>query len=108
LSGDELPAVTVPPCLNTGFSLASASRELSARTDSSRVNSSTSHFFTGTGTGAISAANSPAAHAAAARRCDTSAKASCSSRLMPHFAAMFSAVSPIDCSSKRAAIRGFG
>ena len=49
----------------------------------------------------------PRPTAAAAFFCDASANASCSSRAIAHFSATFSAVSPIDWSGKRAAIRGF-
>ena len=45
--------------------------------------------------GTICDANRPSAIACAARCCDTRANASCSSRLMLHFSAWFSAVMPM-------------
>jgi hypothetical protein len=76
LSGDELPAVTVPPVRNAGVSPASASSELSARTPSSRVMELPA-------TGTISSSKTPWSHAAAALRWLRRANSSCSSREMP-------------------------
>ena len=50
----------------------------------------------------------PASCAAAQRRCDSSANASCSSRETPYRSATFSAVSPIGSSGNSASSRGFG
>ena len=58
----------------------------------SNVTSPLRVFFT---TGTIWSAKRPSAIAAAARRCDSAASSSCSSRLMPHFSARFSAVMPM-------------
>ena len=49
-------------------------------------------FFT---IGTICSLKRPSAIAAAARRCDSAASSSCSSRLIPHFSARFSAVTPM-------------
>ena len=55
----------------------------------------------------ISRSNAPAATARHAFCCEASANASCSSRVIFHLSATFSAVSPIDCRGKRSAILGF-
>ena len=85
--GEALPAVTDPPCLNTGFSLPRVSIDESGRMHSSRSNGAS-------GTCTVSAAKCPAAHAAAARWCEPIAKASCSSREMEYLSASTSAPSP--------------
>jgi len=99
-----LPAVTEPFAANTGFSFASPSSVVSARRPSSWVMvrvlmsiSPVARFgnFSITSTGVISSARSPFSMAAAARRCDSTANASCASRLIFHCCATFSAVRPI-------------
>ena len=94
----ELPAVTVPPARNAGFSEASFSAEVSGRGCSSRSTPAT---------GTSSSANRPAASAAAQRCCERSANASWSSRMTPHRSATFSPVSPIASVENRAAYAGF-
>ena len=101
LSGEELPAVTVPPARNTGLSAASFASDVSARMPSS---ASTTHRRRATGRS--SAAKSPRAVAAAARWWLRSANASCRSRSMPCRAATSSAVSPIASTPCRSRIRG--
>ena len=93
---EALPAVTVPPSRKAGRSRASASAVESARGCSSRVTTTGSPFRCGTGIGTIWESNRPASMAAIARRCDSSAKASCRSRLTFQRSATFSAVSPIE------------
>ena len=66
LTGGALPAVTLPSFLNAGFRARSTSAVVSARTDSSWAKSTGSPFFCLIGTGSSSAANFPAAWAAAA------------------------------------------
>ena len=84
LSGEELPAVTVPPSRKAGFSAASFSSELSARGPSSRPTSPVSFFLSAasspSGTGSISAASAPDSQAASAFRCECSANSSCARR----------------------------
>ena len=87
LSGDELPAVTVPSLRNTGLSFPSFSIELSGRMPSSRSSSVS-------GTGTISPSNTPLSHAAAARWWLFSANSSCSSREISKRSARISAPSP--------------
>ena len=97
---DEFPAVTDPPSRNAGRSLASASIEVSARGCSSRVTSTGSLFFCGTSTGTIWSSKRPPSIAATARWWDSSANASCRSRVTsrsaPYRSTTFSAVSPIE------------
>jgi hypothetical protein len=69
-----LPAVVVPSGSKTGVSFARDSREVSRRIDSSAATSPT---------GTISSPKRPSSCAAAARWCERSAHASCSSRVMP-------------------------
>ncbi len=93
---EALPAVTVPPSrLNAGLSFASAAAVFSARGPSSCATFSGSPLRCGTSTGTISRANSPASRAATARRCDSAAKASCASRVIPCFSTTSSAVIPM-------------
>jgi len=89
-----LPAVTVPSFLKAGLSLASVSIVVEAFTYSS-VSKTTSPFFVCLTMGTIWLLKRPSAMAAAARRCDSTASASWSSRVMLHFAARFSAVMPM-------------
>ena len=99
----ELPAVTVPPFLKAGFSLASFSILVSRtyspfsclyRGCSSIFTFTGSPFRCGTAIGIISSLNLPLLMASTARRWLSSAKVSCSSRVMSLSPAMFSAVSP--------------
>jgi hypothetical protein len=86
-----LPAVTVPVVASprsspvgsskAGFSRASASMVESRRGFSSTVTSVSRPLASRTVTGASSASNRPSSIAAIARRCDSSANASWSSRL---------------------------
>ena len=109
-----LPAVTLPMpvglpvgsfgAANTGRSLARPSSDVSGRGPSSSL---TVRVFvpcspvarsgkrSTTSIGVISSLNSPAACAFSARRCDSSANASCASRLTFHCSATFSAVMPM-------------
>ena len=93
-----LPAVTVPPARNAGFSEASFSAVVSGRGCSSRSTPAT---------GTSSSANRPAASAAAHVCCERSANASWSSRETPHRSATFSPVSPIASVENLAAYAGF-
>jgi hypothetical protein len=109
-----LPAVTLPmpvalpvgslAAANTGRSLARPSSEVSGRGPSSSETvrvfaacSPVARFGTRSTTsiGVVSSANSPAACALRARWCDSSANASCASRLTFHCNATFSAVRPM-------------
>ena len=91
LSGQELPAVTLPSSLKTGLSVASFSIVVPGRGPSSRLTTVPSGSVTGT----ISRSNVPSSCAATARSCERLAYASWSSRETPYFAATFSAVRPI-------------
>ncbi len=105
LSGQALPAVTVPPSLNTGFSAASFSIVVPGRGPSSLLTtvsgtsislpSLSTSLCAGTVTGTISLSKCPDCTAATARVCETSAHSSCASRLTLHCSATFSAVIPI-------------
>jgi hypothetical protein len=91
---EALPAVTVPPASNAGLSFANPSSETSGRACSSTLNSTVSlRCLTSTGT--TSCSNRPASIAATARRCDSTANASCASRDIPWDLARFSAVTPM-------------
>src|SRR5690606_26348049 len=99
---DELPAVTVPPCLKAGLSCARASMEVSRRIPSSWVKVTVSltarrpsKRTRSTVTGTISSWNLPASVAAAARRWLAGARASCRSRVTLSRAATSSAVRPM-------------
>ncbi len=83
LSDDELPAVTVPPSRKIGLSLARRSRVVSGRGPSSEWTVTGSPFGWGTSIVTISSSKRPASAAATARRCDSSANASWSSRETP-------------------------
>ena len=91
LSGQQLPAVTVPSGRKTGFRAATASRVVPGRGPSSVLTTVPS----GRVTGAISAAKKPAAMASSARCCDRTPNSSCSARVMPRRVATFSAVWPM-------------
>ncbi len=91
---DELPAVTDPPLLNAGFSLPRDSIVVSGFTCSS-VSKTISPLRVFRTMSTIWDLKRPSAIAAAARRCDSTASASCSSRVMPHFVTRFSAVMPM-------------
>ena len=80
---EELPAVTVPPSRKTGRSLASFSKLVSGRGPSSEWIVTGGPFGWGASTVTISSSKRPASVAATARRCDSSAKASWSSRDTP-------------------------
>src|SRR5438874_162281 len=86
----ELAAVTVPSFLNAGFSCAARSRVVPARGYSSRANVVPS----GRGTGTSSSVNTHALSAASARHWLSTAKASCSARVILYRWATTSAVSP--------------
>ena len=83
LSDEELPAVTVPPSRKIGFSFASRSSVVSGRGPSSACTVTGSPFGWGTSTVTSSSSKRPASAAATARRCDSSANASWSSRETP-------------------------
>ena len=80
---EALPAVTVPPCLKIGLSAARRSRLVSGRGPSSAWMVTGSPLGWGTSTVTISSSKRPASAAAMARRCDSSANASWSSRETP-------------------------
>mmetsp|Transcript_1560 Transcript_1560/g.6936 ORF Transcript_1560/g.6936 Transcript_1560/m.6936 type:complete len:273 (+) Transcript_1560:2675-3493(+) len=113
---DAFPGVVDPPFLKTAGSLARESRVVPSRIPSSfstrmRVTS----FVLGSRhcvrTGTICESNRPLFCAAAARACDLAASVSCCSRVIDHFSAMFSDVTPMgmrhDCASEDEATRGF-
>ena len=84
---DALPAVTVPPSfLKIVGSLAIVAASASGRTCSSSTKSTVSRL-TLTGTGTICSSKRPSSCAAFARRCDSTANASCSSREIAIFSA---------------------
>ena len=92
---DALPAVTVPPSfLNAGCISASFSTVVPGLTCSS-VSTVTSPLRVFLTIGTICSLKRPSSIAAAARRCDSAASSSCSSRVMFHFSARFSAVTPM-------------
>ena len=94
---DALPAVTLPPWRKTGFRRGEAlERVVSGRGPSSAWTVTGSPFGCGTSTVTISSSKRPASAAATARRCDSSANASWSSRETSYRSATFSAVSPIE------------
>ncbi len=95
MSGEALPAVTVPPSSRKdGLSPAITSREVSGRTDSSAATRTGPPLRRGIPTGAISASNRPSACAFAAFWWLCSANSSCCARLIPCLSAMSSADSP--------------
>ena len=96
----EFPAVIRPSGTNAGASAASASADVSRRGVSSTPTSApTCGFVTSTGT--ISRSKRPSSIAATARRCDSSEKASSSSREKPHSSAITSAEIPCGTISQR-------
>ena len=99
LSGEVLPAVTVPPATNAGLSFASFSSDVSARIPSSRSRSTP-------GTGTTSARSTPSSHAAPRSRWLRSANSSCClARDRRSISASFSALSPseiVHCVGHRA------
>ena len=102
-----LPAVTEPPARKAGLSRVRPSMLESARGCSSRSTTIGSPLGCGTVTGTSWSAKRPDSMAATARCCETSAKASWSSRLTVQRSATFSAVSPIEygwCISARAGL----
>ena len=100
---DELPAVIVPFAWNAGRNFASPSSEVSRRTPSSLANVTSREVFfpfsfnssNVTLSGTTSSSKCPASCAAAARWCERSAKASCSSRETSYLRATFSVASPM-------------
>src|SRR5438270_63639 len=90
-----LPAVTVPSFLNAGFSFARASIVVSSRGDSSYLITSGSPFFCGTSMGRICASKKQDLRARTAFWWLSTAKRSCSSRVMPYFSATSSPVMPM-------------
>ncbi len=91
LSGQALPAVTVPPSRNTGLSWDRPSRVVPGRGPSSLVTTVPSARVTGM----ISRSKNPDSWAATARVWDWRANSSCSSRLTFLYSATFSAVWPM-------------
>ena len=91
LSGQALPAVTVPSGRNTGLSAAIPSTVTPGRGPSSRDTTVPS----GAVTGVISRSKNPLAMAFSARFCERAPNSSCSCRLTPFSWATFSAVWPI-------------
>jgi hypothetical protein len=91
LSGQLLPAVTVPSSLNGVGSSPSRSTVVPGRGPSSADTTVPSSSVTGV----ISRANTPADWAATARSCDSLANASMSDRATPNREATFSAVIPM-------------
>jgi hypothetical protein len=91
LSGHALPAVTVPPGRNAGWSVASFSSVVSGRGPSSALTSVPS----GAVTGVISRSKKPFFWASTARCWERSANSSISSRVTRSASATFSAVWPI-------------
>src|SRR5688572_29585323 len=94
---DEEAAVTVPSLANAGFRLGIFSME-TLKGVSSRA-TKRSPLRSVILTGAISVSKAPDSTAASARRTDSAAKASCSARLNPYFAAVASAKQPISLPS---------
>ena len=91
LSGQALPAVTVPSGRKAGLSSASFSTVVPGRGPSSRVTSVPSGVVTGT----ISRSKWPLSRASTARFCEVAAHSSWASRLTLQRSATFSAVMPI-------------
>ena len=91
LSGQALPAVTVPPSRKTGLRLASPSSVVPGRGPSSLVTTVPS----GEVTGMISRSKKPFSCDATARVCERRANSSISSRLTFSNSATFSAVCPM-------------
>ena len=91
LSGQQLPAVTVPSGRNTGFSAATFSSVVPGRGPSSALTTVPS----GSVTGVMSRCQNPLASAFSARFCDRTPNSSWSARVMPRSWATFSAVWPI-------------
>ena len=91
LSGQQLPAVTVPSGRNTGCKLATRSSVVPARGPSSALTTEPS----GRVAGVMSRCQKPSAIAFSARFCDRTPNSSCSARPIPRSWATFSAVWPI-------------
>ena len=91
LSGQQLPAVTVPFGRKTGCRAATFSIVVPGRGPSSAVTTVPS----GRVTGVISRCQKPLAMAFSARFCERTPNSSCCSRVMPRSSATFSAVWPI-------------
>ena len=91
LSGQALPAVTVPPSRNTGFRLDRPSSVVPGRGPSSLVTTVPS----GRVTGMISRSKNPFSWDSTARVCERSANSSISSRVTFSYSATFSAVWPM-------------
>ena len=94
LMPEALPAVTVPPRLKAGRRAARLSGVTPSRIYSSSP-TTVSPLRVLTVTGVISSLKRPSRRAASALFCERAAKASCSSRVMSHCSAMFSAVMPM-------------
>ena len=94
LMPEALPAVTVPSLAKAGRSLASASSVVPWRGCSS-ASTVTGPLRVSIVTGTISSLNRPAFCAASALFCEARANLSCSSRVICHFCATFSAVVPM-------------
>ncbi len=91
LSGQALPAVTVPPSRKTGCKAASPSSVVLGRGPSSLVTTVPSERVTGM----ISRSKKPFSWEATARVCDSSANSSISCRDTFSYSATFSAVCPM-------------
>ncbi len=94
LMPEALPAVTVPSLSKAGLSFAASSILAPSRIYSSSA-TIVSPFRVFTVTGAISSLNLPAFLAASALFCEAVANLSCSSRVICHWRATFSAVTPM-------------
>ena len=90
VSGEEVPAVTLPWARKAGFKPARPSSVVSGRMQPSSVTATPSWLM-----GTISSARRPSARAAAALCWLTTENASCCSRVIWYFSARFSAVSPM-------------
>ena len=89
----ELPAVTEPSFIKAGFNAASFSKLVCLGCSS--MENKDGCLFSVISTGTISSFHLPAFNAAKYFSCDANANASCSSRLIFHCLATFSAVSPM-------------
>ena len=92
---EEVAAVTEPFSRKQGFSPASVSAVVPGRMPSSRQTTTSPPSGPGTVMGMICPSKQPPAWAWAARRWLSTAMASISARLMPHWRATFSAVMPM-------------
>jgi hypothetical protein len=91
---DELAAVTEPFLSNAGLSVGILSSGAANGSSSASMRTG-GPFFCGTSTEMISSARAPLFVASCARRYDSSAKASCSSRVKEYFDTHISAHEPM-------------